>query len=555
MINHEKALSEYIVQSGVTQYPVGFVFHYNGDDTPQVAVTIGTEVPSLNRHYKFSDDLTAVILMPTEEEAELLSGPDDFSWMDKWVGMELVIKRDIPFVQESDYQLGRISPERIEKDFDLAVMRDQMLADKIGEHTVDVQGEIDAINTRIDDVDEALATKATKTELENAKTTLNAGIQGNAQAIQKTRDDYQAADQSIRADMNAKDSELETILNDHAERLDTLRTDHDDLGDDVSDIQAKIPESASDSNPLVTKQQLLDEEMDIREDLNGGLSELQTQITHQAAEIAGKQNKLTAGDNIIISGDVISATGAGGGAGLSFIVYDTLPETGESGIIYLVPKDSEAPDVYNEYVWITATQTFELIGNTQVDLADYATKGELAGYLPVSGGTMTGSIVSERQADPDRNAFTQLVFGGRFDNGDGTFGKNFGLYAMSLNDGLYIARLKDGSDTTPLTYGFFFNINGRGSNFSPSVSGGHFSLGTSFYRWGTIYVTEIAYRNNIIAVPDKAGTMALLEDLENIDALPDQTGNAGKVLMTDGEQASWQEPAGGTKVIFREWEE
>ena len=40
----------------------------------------------------------------------------------------------------------------------------------------------------------------------------------------------------------------------------------------------------------------------------------------------------------------------------------------------------------------------------------------------------------------------------------------------------------------------------------------------------------------------------------NIDSLPDQSGNAGKVLTTDGTTASWQESAGGTKVIFREWE-
>jgi hypothetical protein len=46
-----------------------------------------------------------------------------------------------------------------------------------------------------------------------------------------------------------------------------------------------------------------------------------------------------------------------------------------------------------------------------------------------------------------------------------------------------------------------------------------------------------------------------LEDLENIDALPDQTGNAGKVLTTDGTTASWQEPSGGTTITLKEYDE
>lgn len=35
-------------------------------------------------------------------------------------------------------------------------------------------------------------------------------------------------------------------------------------------------------------------------------------------------------------------------------------------------------------------------------------------------------------------------------------------------------------------------------------------------------------------------------------SLPDQTGNAGKVLTTDGETASWQEPSG--HITIRDWQ-
>jgi hypothetical protein len=207
---------------------------------------------------------------------------------------------------------------------------------------------------------------------------VDAQIDANADAIQKTREDFASADQAIRADMNQADSEIHQILNNHTSELTTLRGNQASLGDQVSGIEEKIPETASGSNPLVTKQQLLDEEMDIRDDLNEGLSELQTQITAQAAEIATKQDQLTAGDNIIISGNIISATGAGGGVGFDVIVVQELPESGEKGIIYLVPKDSAAPDVYDEYVWVTTTSTFELIGSTRVDLSGYVKNTDYA---------------------------------------------------------------------------------------------------------------------------------------------------------------------------------
>lgn len=204
--------------------------------------------------------------------------------------------------------------------------------------------------------------------IDNQVTRINAEIDANADAIQKTREDY----------INA-DSEIHQILNTHADELTTLRGNQASLGDQVAGIEQKIPESASGSNPLVTKQQLLEEEMDIRDDVNEMVGELQTQITAQAAAIAGKQEKLIAGDNIVIGADgkTISATGAGGGTGFDAIVVQELPATGQKGVIYLVSKGGQTPDIYNEYVWITATKTFELIGSTQVDLTNYATKNEL----------------------------------------------------------------------------------------------------------------------------------------------------------------------------------
>ena len=59
--------------------------------------------------------------------------------------------------------------------------------------------------------------------------------------------------------------------------------------------------------------------------------------------------------------------------GLSFEIVQTLPATGTAGTIYLVPNSGSAPNIYDEYVWITSggSGSFEKIGTTDVDLSSY----------------------------------------------------------------------------------------------------------------------------------------------------------------------------------------
>lgn len=53
-------------------------------------------------------------------------------------------------------------------------------------------------------------------------------------------------------------------------------------------------------------------------------------------------------------------------------IVQTLPQTGETNILYLVPKStSETQNVYDEYVY--ANSGWEKIGDTQIDLSDYVT--------------------------------------------------------------------------------------------------------------------------------------------------------------------------------------
>lgn len=56
---------------------------------------------------------------------------------------------------------------------------------------------------------------------------------------------------------------------------------------------------------------------------------------------------------------------------LSFSVVSELPATGSSDVIYLVPKDGSAPDIYDEYVWLSTSQSYEKLGSTDIDLSGY----------------------------------------------------------------------------------------------------------------------------------------------------------------------------------------
>lgn len=65
--------------------------------------------------------------------------------------------------------------------------------------------------------------------------------------------------------------------------------------------------------------------------------------------------------------------------------YADLPQTGENGVIYLVPTTGTAPNAYEEYIWINKgteqapSYGYEKIGTTDIDLSGYQLSAELLG--------------------------------------------------------------------------------------------------------------------------------------------------------------------------------
>lgn len=71
-------------------------------------------------------------------------------------------------------------------------------------------------------------------------------------------------------------------------------------------------------------------------------------------------------------------------------IVDALPATGQKMVLYLLPKTSVSGDnIYDEYIWLESTSSFELVGSTTVDLSDYYTKTETDNKLDTKQDTLT----------------------------------------------------------------------------------------------------------------------------------------------------------------------
>lgn len=94
-------------------------------------------------------------------------------------------------------------------------------------------------------------------------------------------------------------------------------------------------------------------------------------------------------------GDVVS---------MEYAVADELPATGEVGTIYLIPNgETSGTDTHDEYIWVPATESFEKIGNTKVDLSDYALKTDTVLNTTLSMGRKANTTVGQKSTALGKN--------------------------------------------------------------------------------------------------------------------------------------------------------
>lgn len=150
MITNTTAKSTYIVASGVTEYAIGFTYKTNPDGSPQIKVYKNKQsgAPLIyGVDYTISENGLNIVVDTAVEPGDRLD-----------------IIRNIPLVQISDYVIGRIDPEQIEGDFDLAVMRDQQIAADIDfaiEIPEDHEERIQVLESDVDTIESKIPNQAT----------------------------------------------------------------------------------------------------------------------------------------------------------------------------------------------------------------------------------------------------------------------------------------------------------------------------------------------------------------------------------------------------------
>lgn len=77
-------------------------------------------------------------------------------------------------------------------------------------------------------------------------------------------------------------------------------------------------------------------------------------------------------------------------ASIKYEKVSSLPATGSNSVIYLVAHSHGTQDIYDEYIWIADTKTFEKIGNTDIDLSGYVKSSELTAISTSDLSTMWG---------------------------------------------------------------------------------------------------------------------------------------------------------------------
>lgn len=134
----------------------------------------------------------------------------------------------------------------------------------------------------------------------------------------------------------------------------------------------KVEQSSEESN-----QEFLNKISEVNTNLTNEISQIRTvNIPNAIKESIIDNLDSTATDKALSAnqGNILK-TMIGNLANLRIEVVTKLPSTGELNVIYLVKKVGKNPDVHDEYIYVE--NTWEKIGNTEVDLSNYYTKEQV----------------------------------------------------------------------------------------------------------------------------------------------------------------------------------
>lgn len=420
----------------------------------------------------------------------------------------------------------------------------------------------------------ASGTGYSKQEIDDKIVVINADIDANADAIQKTRDD-----------MNAEDGRLQTQITAHAGAITALQNEQTATGNQLQTIESKIPDGTSETNPLINKQQLLDEEMDIRDDYNELVSELQTQITAQAGEIAKldsekidkNQGTINAGKYLMVGDDgIVGLTESGGGGGIANVIHDsTLSGKGTDDEPLGVAKNLEVEEltvgtdegtlnlsITAGVATIATNNGLDIVSPTKFDKApttdDNTTwadaldtslvrKAQVVTAIAQAGG---GELPDNVLVNKPNGKKSSLVITPDY-NG------NYGAYNVAIGAGVVDSRNYsvhigyDSLDST--TTGCSVGIGSKTRTAAFSVAIGYDAEAIAQY---SIQIGSGENKDaNTLKVSNANGNFEMMSADGTIPAgrMSTTAGTTGQVLTKTDTGMGWSDVS-STRIIFREWE-
>jgi predicted amino acid-binding ACT domain protein len=293
-----------------------------------------------------------------------------------------------------------------------------------------------ALQTQITGISGVLAEEQNKIEAIEGKIPSNASSTNLLVATSELTN----ATQDVRSDFASADTALQTQITGLSEELDAEQ-------DKIATIEGKIPTNASSSNLLSTATDLLNATQKVRSDFAEADSELQTQINGQATAIAGKQDKLTAGENIKIENNVISATGGSAVSSLSDIAIAgdniVFAEGGDRYSVVGTPTIVDNVASFTRGNYITTDNVLAKSGLNSFEMV-------LAFEVPALSSTMLFSTTSPSTAPYMRG---QITANGQFvlyytDANDASKTVPFSTAFITANSKVYFKIVFDGSTGT-----------------------------------------------------------------------------------------------------------
>ena len=216
---------------------------------------------------------------------------------------------------------------------------------------------------------------------------------------------------------------------------------------------------------------------------------------------------------------------------ISFLIVQTLPASGQSNIIYLVPKSTAQTDnVYDEYIWIS--NDWEKIGDTEIDLSNYYTKTEADAKF-----STTDEKVKQTAMGTDAKDYRVLLTTTDTNTEEtNVLRKCSALTFRPSNGQLTLARVHTGTANTNEIFEIGNNIpNGTAGN----VTGVLRLYGKSTHYGQFDDSGNILTGDRTYGLPDKNGLLALTDDItsaiQSLDGSVTGTPSASKTLTSFSE--------------------